>query len=489
MTTRGPLVVVAGLGGGLWALCFARHPHTLLAWVALVPLVLLLGKVRAGRLAWVHGMVYWLVALAWIRPTIETYGGLDRTTAVVGLLALAAYLAAYHAVFAWLGAPLWRRGSRLALLGLPALWVALEWVRTWLFSGFPWNLAAYAWTDLPGALPLSAWIGAYGVSFLLVLANVAAARALLRRSLATLAVGWAVPLLLLAVGGRWGSGTAPPSGLALPVRILQPNIENLTSYDAAVIEAGYRRLLQMSDAACDEPGALLVWPESAAWPLSLERDARLRDDVEGLTRRGCSVLLNSDHETAAGYYNSAYLVDLGGPHAAQRYDKRHLVPFGEYVPLKRLLPFLDKLARSAGNFLAADQVRLLRVGDERLGPAVCFEVVFPAEVAEEVRAGATVLVTITNDAWYGPTAAPWQHFRAARFRAAESRRPLLRAAITGVSALVGSDGRVLAELGPGEQGILRGAVRGRGDLSPYSRAPLLLPLLCLAGAAFAILRR
>ena len=465
----------------------------LVSWVALVPLVLLLGSARAGRLAWLHGWVYWMVALWWIRATLVTYGGLDRTTALIGLVLLAAYLGAYHAVFARLAAPLWRRHGRWALLALPALWVALEWVRTWLISGFPWNLAAYAWVDVPGALSLSAWIGAYGVSFLVVLANVAAGRAIVERSVRPLVLGCGLPLLLLPIGGRWASGAAPVAGFAPPVRIIQPNIENLVAYDPAAVEANYQKLLRMSEAACDESGALLVWPESAAWPQSLEQDKRLRDDVERFARQGCPVLVNSDHETADGYYNSLYLVDLAGVRAAARYDKRHLVPFGEYVPLKSVLPFIDRLARGAGNFLAGHKVNLLPWGDERLGAAICFEVVFPAEVADLTRAGATALVTVTNDAWYGPTAAPWQHFRAARFRAAENRRPLLRAAITGVSALVASDGRVLAELGPGEQGTLRGYLRGRRDLSPFSRAPLLVPMLCLLGSVvgvgFGIFRR
>ena len=127
-------------------------------------------------------------------------------------------------------------------------------------------------------------------------------------------------------------------------------------------------------------------------------------------------------------------------------------------------------------------------GDEKLGMSICYEVVFPAEVADLVRAGATVLVTITNDAWYGDTSAPWQHFRAARFRAAESRRPLLRAAITGVSAWVDPDGSVREELGVNQEGIIRARVLGQRGLTPFSRCPWLVPFLCtiLAGAAFGV---
>jgi apolipoprotein N-acyltransferase len=147
---------------------------------------------------------------------------------------------------------------------------------------------------------------------------------------------------------------------------------------------------------------------------------------------------------------------------------------------------MDKLARNAGDFLAAERLTLLPWGGERIGMAICYEVVYPAEVADLARAGATLLVTITNDAWYGDTAAPWQHFRAARFRAAENRRPLLRAAITGVSALVAPDGSVQAQIGVFKEGVIRGWVIGRTRLTPYARLPWLFPLLSTAVAAFAV---
>jgi apolipoprotein N-acyltransferase len=162
----------------------------------------------------------------------------------------------------------------------------------------------------------------------------------------------------------------------------------------------------------------------------------------------------------------------------QRADKRHLVPFGEYVPLRALVPGLGKLARMVGDFAPAREVALLDWGAQRLGVAVCFEVIFPGETAALVRAGATLLVTVTNDAWYGDTAAPWQHLAAARFRAAENRRWLLRAAITGVSAAIAPDGSLRGVLGVGEEGTIVARFEGRRDLSPFSRAPWAVPAIC-----------
>ncbi len=475
----------------MWAICCGRETLPLASWLALGPLIVLLGRPRGWALGWLHGVVYWLAAIPWIRPTLETYGGLPTWLAALLLLLLCLYLGAYHAVFAALGGPLWRRGGLLALLGLPALWVALEWLRAHLFSGFPWNLAAYAWTEVPGALPIAAWIGAYGVSFLLLLANVGATAALVRRPRMTGAAAVLGCLLALALGARWGDGAPAPgaarngrSAAAAPVRLLQPNTPNLAVWDPVRARAGYRRIIDLSRRACDEPGALLVWPESAAWPRSWGTSAELRRDLESIVAAGCPVLFNSTGERAESTYNSLLLLDREG--VSGRYDKRHLVPFGEYVPLARAFFFLDKIARNAGAFAAGSEAAPLAWGEQRLGPAICFEVVFPAEVAEQVRAGATVLVTVTNDAWYGDTSAPHQHFRAVRFRAAETRRPFLRAAITGISAVVEADGSVRQLLGVGEEGLLRTRIAGRTGLSPYVRWPSLVPAGASIAALFAI---
>ena len=379
--------LLAVAGGLAWAACHGRGTLPLASWLALGPLVLLLGHRRGWAFGWLHGVVYWLAAIPWIRPTLETYGGLSGWLSVPLLLLVCVYLGAYHGLFALLGRRLWRRGGAAALVGLPALWVALEWLRAHLISGFPWNLAAYAWTEVPGALPIAAWIGAYGVSFLLVLANVGL----------TLAVAAAVPaglwasgaplarehlvadrgqparrrragvaavlacLAVLAIGARWGAAAAGPGageprglGPTVPVRLLQPNTENLVTWDAERARQGYERIFELSYRACDELGALLVWPESAAWPYAWGTSPQLRRDLEALTAAGCPVLFNSTDERPEGYYNSVLLLDESGVVAS--YDKRHLVPFGEYVPLANVFFFLDKIARNAGAYMAGREV-------------------------------------------------------------------------------------------------------------------------------------
>ena len=402
----------------------------------------------------------------------------------LALLLLALFLGLYTALFTALGARLWRAGDMVSLAALPALWVALEVARGWLFTGFPWNLAAYSWLAIPGALPSAAWIGAWGISYLALLPGLGLARAAVARRWEPAALGLLVPALLLALGARWAVPDPRAPGAVRAAAIVQPNTPARPTFDAVQIEADYRRLVELSRAAC-RPGELLIWPESAAWPYAWPRDPRLRQDVEELVGRGCAVLLNTPSEAGGKSFNSVVLISAEG---AGRYDKRHLVPFGEYVPLAGLFGWLDKIARNAGDFSAAAALDLLDWRGERLGAAICYEVVFPGEVAALTRAGASVLVTVTNDSWYGASAAPWQHLAAARFRAAENRRWLLRAAITGVSAVVRPDGSLASSLGVGEEGTLRARFEGRRDLSPFARAPWLVPAAAGLLAAAALVR-
>ncbi|MEM9293256.1 MAG: apolipoprotein N-acyltransferase [Acidobacteriota bacterium] len=518
---------VAILGGWWWGSRFGHQPSPWLAWASLAPLLWLalpevpLTRRRRFFAAWLHGWVSWMVGIPWIAYTLGAFGGLPESLSWVLLTGLAAYLGLYHALFTVIGAALlapWKAhrelGSAASLLALllrwgtlPALWLLAEQLRAVVVTGFPWNLAAYAWVEVPGALALTAWLGSYGVSAVVVLAGLGFARAAALRRWSPAVAGTLIPLLLLALAGRWAQQPADARYISPPtaVRVLQPNIPNVVDFDAEVVRRHYRIVMEQVQRACTdglqelEPlglsgaqgGVLVILPESALWPFNWPFDAGLRRDVESLLSQGCSLLFNSPYWEAGApgrggrVFNSTYLV---APEAKdQRYDKRHLVPYGEYVPLGEVFPFIESLARNAGDFSAADEVRVLPWRQESLGVALCYEGIFPTEVAATVRAGATALVVMSNDAWFGTSAARRQHFRAARFRAAENRRPLLRAAITGVSGVIGADGRGLGTIGPHRRDVLSTWLQGRTDLSPYTRRPWLMPalagLICLLAAA------
>ena len=340
-------------GGALWGLCFSVQPWLPLCAIGLVPLLLLLSQPRAWLLGWLHGFATWAVALSWLVETLTTYGEIEGWLAGLLLLGLGAVLGLYHLIFAAIASRLWRRGGGVRLAALPALWVLLEVLRGFLITGFPWNLAAYAWTGIPGALPLAAWVGAWGVSFLVVLVSAGVARGVATRRWETAAFVVLLAAVLLPVAGRWASGGRQDGGPAAPTGpmrsavIVQPNTPNQVGFDPALFESDYARLLALTHEAC-RPGTLVLWPESAAWPLLYGRDPRLESDLASFAARGCAVLLNSVSEAGKRYFNSALLVSLGRPPA--RYDKRHLVPFGEYVPLARVFSFISSLARNAGDF-------------------------------------------------------------------------------------------------------------------------------------------
>ncbi len=482
-------------GAALFSFCFDRQPSMWLPWVAWVPLVLLLGRRKAVLWGIVYGMGIWLGSMYWIAATLESFGGLSPSLAWTAQVLLGFYLGFDQVVFVYFGRRIWRRGGLAPLWALPALWVTLEWLRGVAFGRFPWNLAAYAWIDVAGALPLAAWIGAFGVSFLLIFTNVSIALAWSRRRPETAATGVLVALTLLILAGRFShgedyreAGGEVRRASGREIRVIQPNSPIVSTWEDSW--GNYRRLIAMSEAECESspsgPRTLLVWPESAAWPHSHGSSERLREDVARLAERGCDVLLSSQTGGGERVLNSALMVSDAGPVGS--YSKRKLVPWGEYIPLKDVLPFMGRVARAAGDFTPGTDLGLMPWGEERLAPAICYEVIFGGAVAEQVRAGATLLVTITNDAWYGDTWAPYQHFRAARFRAAENRRPLIRAALTGISGLIDRRGNVTGRLAVGERGVLRARLAGSRDLSPYSRTSWLVPLLSALLAALAVAR-
>ena len=464
-----------------------------MSWIALAPLVILLGRPRAPLWGALWGLVAWLAMVPWIAPTIQTFGGLSPWLAWLLLVLLAAVLGLEGAAFAWLGARCWRNSDLWPLVILPSIWVPLEMARGFFANGFPWNLAAYAWIDVPGALALSSWVGAWGVSWCVMAANVAVALFVVRKRWKTSAAVLFALLTLLAVAGRFAVLDMPRAG-GREVSVLQPGSE--ITFDPETLWDDYLDLIEMSKAECGLGPRLLVWPESAAFPHSWERSPRLRQDVEDLARQGCSVLLGSslpardlpESETniESGVRNAALIVGPDGVEGV--YSKRNLVPFGEYVPFETVVPFVGKLAREAGRYIPGEESSLLPWAGERIGVAICYEVVFPGAVAEQVRDGATLLVTVTNDAWYGDTSAPWQHLRAARFRAAENRRPMMRAALTGVSALIDASGQVTGELGVGETGALRARLRGARELSPFSLSPWMSVVVSLGLAAIGVAR-
>ncbi len=489
MSGASPYLAPGALASGLLlSLSLPNLEFWPLAWVALVPLLLAIegcGPADAARLGFAAGLVHAATIIYWVAYTMHTYGGLPWVAGVAVMFVLAAYLALYPAAWAvGLASVAGRRRSAggplpLATLLLAApLWVALEWLRSWLLTGFPWMLLGYSqYRQLP-VIQVADLGGVYAVSFLVLAGNVAAyalVRALTAkgRAGATAAVVAAVAAL---IGGSLAYGrtalarveAAAAAGPSLPVGIVQGNVEQGVkwepAYQAATLEV-YRAVTAELAAAGVR---LVVWPETAV-PAFFQTDPSVRPVVLATARAAGVDLLfgapsaelrppaRAGEEPGVVLFNSAYLVGADGG-VRGRYDKQHLVPFGEYVPLPGLLFFVNRLVEGIGDFGAGHGMPVIAAGPARLGVLICYEAIFP-DLARRVAAdGVTILVNITNDAWFGRTAAPRQHLAQAALRAAELKLPLVRAANTGVSAIIAPTGRIEKTLGLFTRGSLAGTI-------------------------------
>jgi len=411
---------------------------------------------RSALLGWLAGTVHWIIATNWVVPVMHHYGGLPVPAAVTALAGMASILALTWAATAgltYLGAP----AARPWLFGFA--WIAFEVLRQSFLFRFPWNPTAASVAPFPMLLTsLPVW-GASGLGWALVALGAGAWAALRPATRVSGAVLAAVALLLTGAFSAAAPSLGPAAGEPLRVAALQPGTSLEEKWDPSQGPLIARKVWNMTREAAAGGARLVLWPESAV-PYALERDPAYREIVERLARElGIHIVLNSIGATpSGGYTNSAYSVGPEGLEAA-RYDKIRLVPFGEYVPFIGRFAFAKSLVREVGRFTPGRKPVLLPAGGEHVGMAICFEVVFPSLIASEVHRGATLLITLTNDGWYGYSWAPRQHFAQVILRAAETRRWFVRAALTGISAFVDPRGRVVASLGVGKSGILYGLAR------------------------------
>jgi apolipoprotein N-acyltransferase len=460
-----------------------------LAFVALVPFLLVLrgASPRHGfalGLAW--GLAFFLGALYWVTHVMVNYGHMAPPLAVFAWVALAVILAGYPALFGWAVARLGGVGPTLWALAVSVLWVAVELLRAHLLTGFPWVLLGYSQGASPVLIQVARITGVYGVSFVVALTNAALAAAAFPgppapRRAAPLAVA-AVLLLGVAAYGLAVLRDPPPPG-EVRVGIVQGNIDQGVKWSPAMREATVAQYRRLTLAVARERPALVVWPE-AAMPFLLRLDPRLGPQALAVAREaGVPILMSSPDQVGPGVFeNSAFLVAQTGE-IQGKYSKRHLVPFGEYVPLRRIFFFLDKLAVPVGDFIPGREVTVFRGPYGRFGVSICYEVIFPDEVREELASGAEFLVNITNDAWFGRTSAPYQHLAMAAFRAVENNVYMVRAANTGISAIIEPSGRIAESSGLYVDAAFVGRIRPGGARTFYTRHGNVFAWICAAAAA------
>lgn len=465
------LVCSVSIGGALLGVSFPRFDLLPLAWVALVPLLLAIegaDRRRSFLLGWAFGFAYFLVTLYWLSLTMSNYGGMAAPMSILVMLLLVAYLGLYVGLFAFLTSYLAEGGAALKWVAVPFIWVGVEYLRgRLLFGGFPWASIAYSQYKWSSFIQVSDITGIYGPAFIIVMANSAIAFFLrtlwgkgsnLERehTFRGAAIYLSVTAILFAsalIYGSWQLSAAKYPGenpRKLKIALLQGNIDQAVKWNPSYQRETISIYGEMTDKVAQLKPDLIIWPETAA-PFFFEEGTGLSNEIAGITRRASTYLLfgsPSIKREADGneLFNSAYLLSPDGK-SIGRYDKIHLVPFGEYIPLKRMFFFATNFVKEVGEFESGSSRTIMDAGGNKFSALICFEVIFPGLVRQFVNNGARFLVNITNDAWFGKTSAPYQHISMAAFRAVENRVPIVRAANTGISAFIDQYGRIID---PGE---------------------------------------
>jgi len=506
LVTRSFDYALAAASGVLLALSFPQFGHPAFGWIALAPLLVALsrggGLPRAFRLGVTTGVVYFAGTLYWITRVMVTYGHLQPWVAVLVNAALIAYLALFPALFAVVMRRLVAVHGTAALMAAPLVWVATELGRTHLLTGFPWVLLGYSQASVVPIAQLASIFGVYGVSALVAGVSAAAAVSAVSRSTGERVkaiAGVAIPLVAVAVWGSLRAADAEWTRAGQPLRVglIQGNVDQSEKWELERARAIFDDYLGLTRQAIAAGAELVIWPESST-PFLFEEDVLAADRVRAIARDAhVPILLGSDQiewrvennrRIPDKFFNAAFLVRADGMTAGV-YRKMHLVPFGEYVPLKRLLFFAGPLVEQVGPFSAGDDPVLLPVAGHLISTAICYEVVYPNLVRQFVRGGSELLTTITNDAWFGPTSAPYQHFAQASMRAVEEGRYLVRSANTGVSGIVDPYGRVLEQSQVYEQVVIVGQARflnvstfyaRHGDVFAYASVAMTLALLLIS---------
>jgi apolipoprotein N-acyltransferase len=480
--------LLALASGAALALSFPNYNFPLLAWISIGLLVLAsLGArpVVAPLFGFLHGLVFYPICLPWIDLVVRQYGNVDPFVSA-GLLALIGIVGGIIcAVFSWGVALASRSGVVLGCAVAPFLWVALEFARAHLpIIAFPWNLVGYAASGNLPLVQIAAVTGIYGLSFIVAAYGSLVAYAILagtQRGWKTVLAVTAV-LILIAVGGPHFVPSAAPRYIA---HLVQTNFPQSMQYQPDWLPAHASELNQLErlsvDPAIKMPG-LIVWPEVPA-PFSLQDSAFAERATRIARDSGSDFLVGVEDwkRDAAGKWlatNSAVLLDPTGRRIFT-YDKIHLVPWGEYVPLRRWLAFAGRLTADISDFTPGTVYAVGRVPGGAFGSFICYEAVFPDEVRRFTAGGAQLLINMSNDGWFGRSAAPAQHLMMARVRAVENRRWLLRDTNNGFTVSVDPYGRVVAQLPTDVRAELDAPYDFRSGLTPYARLGDWFAWLCV----------
>ncbi|MCY3737956.1 MAG: apolipoprotein N-acyltransferase [Gemmatimonadaceae bacterium] len=484
----GVSALVGAAGGLLYWLALPKADQGWVAWGCLVPCLFLVLRGRCnlplspGQTA-VAGLSFGLISglgrVYWVAGTLQLYGGLGFPLACLTTALLILYLAAYPALFLLLCRRLPRTSGAFPWLAA-CLWTLLDWVQTWMLSGFPWELLGYTQYRYPAVAQMAAVTGVHGITFLIVLVNAGAAQAIVQpfvRLRSLLAPGLLVSLCVAAGFVRLG-GMEETSPGTLRIGIVQGNVPQGEKWLRPGVRSATDHYSGLTRALVREKGSLdlILWPETAL-PFRLDAKANRhhRRQVEELARdTGTPLLVGSlgslSPSGQPGLYNRSFLIGREGTIIGS-VDKVHLVPFGEFLPLPRIFGYLRELTVHSGRFDPGEDHKVMPLPgvEAELGVFICYESIFPSIPRTLAARGATLLVNTTNDAWFGTSAAPMQHLAMCVMRAVETGRPVLRAANTGISCIIEPSGRIRERTRLLETETIAARVQPRGESTIHTR--------------------
>ena len=493
--------------------------RSVFAWFALVPLlwaILSPGSANGSRplrrgflLAYLCGVLWYAGNCYWIYDTMHLHGGLPPVVSALLLAGFSFYLGIYFGLFGLAVALLHRASgsTRLTLAAVPFLWAAMELAAARITS-FPWDQLGYSQVGNTLLNQLAPWTGVYGISFVLVGVNALIAGGLVLDRCAAKRI-FGIGGTVFAIAGTAGIFLVPPKPAATATAVLiQPNLdvsgennwlrpgewdqhiaeftrlagEQCKTYIAGIPQSGAPKGEIVCPPFPTHPD-LVVWPESPA-PF-FEDDARFEQAMKQVAHTAQAPLIAGSvgmtlaaDEQSWRMYNSVLIVGTDGARVG-RYDKIHLVPFGEYIPYKELFFFARKLTGRVSEFSRGDERGVFRLNGHRYGVFICYESVFADEVRQFARLGAEVLVNVSNDGWYGDTSAPWQHLNMARMRAIENRRWILRDTNNGITAVIDPYGRVRQSIPRRQADALPAGYGFRDDVTFYTTYGDIFAWLCV----------
>jgi len=477
---------LSSFAGILLTLPFPKFGLTQVAWISFIPLFMALEGAsprKAFFLGWITGIVHFSTLLSWVTVSMTHYGNLSEATSFFLLILLSLYLGLYVGAFGGILNFFRNRSCIEPVVIAPVVWTLLEFLRSYLLSGFPWELLGYSQYQNLFLIQISDITGVYGVSFLIVLANVSLylilkwARFRINQfpflyTIVTLGI-----LLSVIFYGHFRIAKikkANKNSTHLQVSLIQGNIDQAQKWDPAYTNETLALYQSLTVKAAPDHSDLIVWPETAV-PCYFSPEHEYGSFLLSLAKKvNAPILFGSLAYEAKSqtedykYFNSAFLVSPEDKKVS-RYDKVHLVPFGEYVPLKHFLPFVEKLVEGVGDFSPGKNLTLFAIPRARCGVLICYEIIFPNLSRNYCKSGANFLVTITNDAWFGRSSAPYQHFSMAVFRAVENRTAVVRAANSGISGIIEPTGYIQKQTPLFERTFCKGKIPVNSSSTFYSR--------------------